>query len=128
LQGHTLGRGTQARLRGRSLDDHGEPTCKRSQGEWVWIPRGRVGMGLKFGLLVTGHWAVDTHGPTLAAHPAAVLAGVWGRDFAKAEVLAERCGTTAYKDVDELLADVDAVAIALPPDVQAEQALRAAQA
>lgn len=85
-------------------------------------------MGLKFGLLGTGHWAVETHGAALAAHPDAVLAGVWGRDFAKAEVLAERCGTTAYKDVDELLADVDAVAIALPPDVQAEQALRAAQA
>lgn len=76
----------------------------------------------------TGHWAAQTHGAALDAHPDAVLAGVWGRDHTKAKALAERYGSTAYKDVDALLADVDAVAVALPPDVQAELALRAARA
>ncbi|MEU0241009.1 Gfo/Idh/MocA family oxidoreductase [Nocardiopsis sp. NPDC006198] len=85
-------------------------------------------MGLRFGLLGTGHWAAETHGAALDAHPGAVLAGVWGRDPAKAAALADRYGARAYDDVDALLADVDAVAIALPPDVQAELALRAARA
>ncbi|MBB6120832.1 Gfo/Idh/MocA family protein [Nocardiopsis algeriensis] len=85
-------------------------------------------MGLRIGLLGTGYWAAETQGAALAAHPRAELAGVWGRDPGKAAALAERHGTRAYGDVDALLADVDAVAVALPPDVQAELALRAARA
>ncbi|MEE2036318.1 Gfo/Idh/MocA family oxidoreductase [Nocardiopsis sp. CT-R113] len=85
-------------------------------------------MGLRFGLLGTGYWAAETHGAALDAHPDATLAGVWGRDPAKAAALADRYGARAYDDVDALLADVDAVAIALPPDVQADLALRAARA
>lgn len=85
-------------------------------------------MGLRFGLLGTGHWAAEVHGAALSAHPDATLTGVWGRDHAKAKTLAKRYATEAYEDVDALLADVDAVAIALPPDVQAELALRAARA
>lgn len=85
-------------------------------------------MGLRFGLLGTGYWAAETHAAALHAHPEATLAGVWGRDPAKASALAERYGTRAHEDVDALLAEVDAVAIALPPDVQAELALRAARA
>jgi len=85
-------------------------------------------MGLRFGLLGTGYWAAETHGAALDAHPDATLAGVWGRDPAKAAALADRYGTRAYDGVDALLADVDAVAIALPPDVQADLALRAARA
>jgi predicted dehydrogenase len=42
--------------------------------------------------------------------------------------VAGRLGATPYDDVDALFADVDAVAIALPPDVQAELAVRAARA
>ncbi|MGW9346352.1 Gfo/Idh/MocA family protein [Nocardiopsis flavescens] len=85
-------------------------------------------MGLRFGLLGTGHWAAETQGAALAAHPDAELVGVWGRDPEKARVLADRYGARAYADVDALLADVDAVAVALPPDVQADLALRAARA
>jgi predicted dehydrogenase len=54
--------------------------------------------------------------------------GVWGRRASAAKELADRHGTRAYDDVDALLADVDAVAVALPPDVQAEVAPRAARA
>ncbi|MDT0327137.1 Gfo/Idh/MocA family protein [Nocardiopsis lambiniae] len=85
-------------------------------------------MGLKFGLLGTGHWAAETQGAALAAHPDAELVGVWGRDAVKAGAVADRFGARTYTDVDALLADVDAVAVALPPDVQAELALRAARA
>ena len=83
---------------------------------------------MRFGLLGTGHWAAETHGAALAAHPSAELAGVWGRDPVKAKTLASRFGATPYTDVDALLADVDAVAVAVPPDVQAELAARAARA
>lgn len=85
-------------------------------------------MGVRFGLLGTGFWATGTHGAALAAHPETTLVGVWGRDPAKAAELAEGLGTRPYEDVDALLADVDAVAIALPPDVQGDLALRAARA
>lgn len=86
------------------------------------------GMGLRFGLLGTGYWAAETHGAALDAHPGATLVGVWGRDATKTATLAERYGIRAHDDVDALLSEVDAVAIALPPDVQAELALRAARA
>lgn len=83
---------------------------------------------MKFGLLGTGFWAREVHGAALVAHPEVELAGVWGRDAARAADLAGSLGTLSYPDIDELLASVDAVAIALPPDVQAELALRAARA
>lgn len=83
---------------------------------------------MRFGLLGTGYWAAETQGAALAEHPVAEFAGVWGRNRAKARGLAARFGAQAYDDADALIADVDAVAIALPPDVQAELALRAARA
>jgi predicted dehydrogenase len=83
---------------------------------------------LRFGLLGTGYWAAETHAAGLHRHPDAQFVGVWGRNPAKAEALAARYGVRAYPDVDALIADVDAVAIALPPDVQAPIALTAARA
>lgn len=83
---------------------------------------------MRFGLLGTGHWAAEAHAPALIAAPDVTLAGVWGRNPAKAALLAGRYDTRAYEDVDDLLAAVDAVAIALPPDVQAPLATRAARA
>jgi len=83
---------------------------------------------LRFGLLGTGYWAAETQGAALASHPDAEFVGVWGRDPDKADALATRYGVRAYADVDALIADVDAVAVALPPDVQADLAARAAEA
>jgi predicted dehydrogenase len=83
---------------------------------------------MKFGLLGTGYWAAETHAAALVAAPGTTLAGVWGRDPAKAAAVADRFGIRPYEDVDELIAAVDAVAIALPPDVQAPLAARAARA
>ncbi|WFE42120.1 Gfo/Idh/MocA family oxidoreductase [Micromonospora sp. WMMD998] len=83
---------------------------------------------MRFGLFGTGHWAAQTHAAAIDAHPRAQLAGVWGRDPAKAEALATRHGVPAFTDVDALIEACDAVAVALPPDVQADIAVRAATA
>ncbi|WAL70538.1 Gfo/Idh/MocA family oxidoreductase [Kitasatospora sp. YST-16] len=83
---------------------------------------------MRIGLLGTGPWAGFVHAPALAAHPDVTFAGLWGRRPEAAAELAAVHGVPAYPTVDALLADVDAVAIALPPDVQAEYATRAAQA
>ncbi|WP_432561119.1 Gfo/Idh/MocA family protein [Kineococcus sp. SYSU DK003] len=82
---------------------------------------------MRFGVLGTGHWARTTHGTALAEHPEVELVGFWGRDAGNAQRAADECGGTAFTDVDDLLAEVDAVAVALPPDVQADLAVRAAQ-
>jgi predicted dehydrogenase len=83
---------------------------------------------VRFGLVGTGPWAGIAHGPGLMAADGVDLVGVWGRSPERAGVLATRLGVPAYDDLDRLIADVDAVAFAVPPDVQAELALRAAEA
>jgi len=83
-------------------------------------------VSMRFGLLGTGYWADTVHAAGLAAHPDVELVGVWGRDPAKAAAVAERHGTAGEPDLDALLGKVDAVAIAVPPDVQAELACKAA--
>src|SRR3954469_6145154 len=83
---------------------------------------------MRFGLLGTGHWAAQTQAEALSAHPEAQLVGVWGRDAAKAEAVAARFGARGYPELDQLLSEVDAVAVAVPPDVPAQPAVRAASA
>lgn len=86
---------------------------------------------MRIGLLGSGPWAGRTHAPALAAHPGVALSGVWGRRPEAAAELAATHGTSAYSGedgLDALLADSDAVAVALPPDVQAPFAARAAAA
>jgi predicted dehydrogenase len=83
---------------------------------------------MRFGVLGTGFWARAVHAATIAAHPSAELVGVWGRDLAKAKAVGAEFDVTGYDDLDALLAQVDAVALAVPPDVQVGLAERAAQA
>ncbi|MET3962893.1 putative dehydrogenase [Marmoricola sp. OAE513] len=82
----------------------------------------------RIGLVGTGYWARTVHATALAAHPGVELVGVYGRDLAKADAVAGEHGGTGYDDLDALLAEVDAVAFAVPPSVQGELALRAAEA
>ncbi|NNG40384.1 Gfo/Idh/MocA family oxidoreductase [Flexivirga sp. ID2601S] len=82
---------------------------------------------MRFGLVGTGHWARVTHAPGLHASEHD-LVGVWGRDATKAAALAGEAGVPAFGSYDDLLASVDAVAYAVPPDVQAPLALQAAAA
>jgi len=85
---------------------------------------------IKFGLVGTGHWAQIAHAPALALSETNGIAftAVWGRNQQAASDLAVRHGASAYQDYGAFLADVDAVAFAVPPDVQSTLALRAAQA
>lgn len=85
-------------------------------------------MGVRFGLVGTGYWAREVPGASLAGHPGVDLAGVWGRDRAKTGDVAATLGATGYDTPDALFADVDAVAFAVPPAVQAALAVRAAAA
>jgi len=83
---------------------------------------------LRFGLVGTGHWARITHAPALASTDGIEFAAVWGRNADAAADLAAPYHATAHHDLPEFLADVDAVAFAVPPDVQAPLAIRAASA
>jgi predicted dehydrogenase len=83
---------------------------------------------LRFGLVGTGHWARVAHAPALASTPGVALAAAWGRNQEAAAALAADFGATAIRDFDAFLAEVDAVAFAVPPDVQNQLAIRAAAA
>jgi len=85
-------------------------------------------MSLRVGLVGNGHWARVTHAAGLDSEPSVRLAGIWGRDRAKTHALAGELGTTGYDEVADLFDAVDAVAFSVPPQVQAELALRAARA
>jgi predicted dehydrogenase len=86
------------------------------------------GVPLRFGVLGTGYWASWCHGTVLATHPDVDFVGFWGRDITKARDAAARTGGRGFDDIDDMLNAVDAVSIALPPDVQAPLAARAARA
>lgn len=86
-----------------------------------------TGARITVGVVGAGPWAAMVHAPTFAAGPETALSGVWARRPEAARRLAERHGAPAFDDVDELFERSDAVAFAVPPDVQAELAARAAR-
>ncbi|MGX9295862.1 Gfo/Idh/MocA family protein [Tsukamurella paurometabola] len=81
-------------------------------------------MTVRIGLVGAGPWARETHAPALAAHPAVDFVGGWARDPAAAAEVFPR----AFPSPAELFDAVDAVAFAVPPDVQAQLAVQAARA
>ena len=83
---------------------------------------------LRFGLVGTGHWARIAHAPALASTKGIELAAVWGRNPQAAAELAAAYHATPHEDLAAFLAGVDGVAFAVPPDVQAPIAVRAARA
>lgn len=83
---------------------------------------------IRMGVVGTGYWADVVHAAGAAAHPDVDLVGVWGRDPAKASALAERHGTQGFDDFDALLDTVDLLTFAVPPQVQSDLAVRAADA
>jgi predicted dehydrogenase len=87
-----------------------------------------MGDALRFGLVGTGYWADEVHAVGIAGCSDAELVGVWGRDPDKAAALAAKRDATPYARFDDLLGAVDALAFAVPPQVQLELALRAARA
>lgn len=91
-------------------------------------PAGTDAAPIRFGLVGTGYWARTVHAPALASTPGVELAAIWGRNPDAAVALAADFDVAASQDFDAFLADVDAVAFAVPPAVQAELAVRAAEA
>jgi predicted dehydrogenase len=83
---------------------------------------------MRVGLVGTGYWARITHAPALAAHEGIEFSAVWGRNQRAAAELAASHGARAFTDFDEFLAGVDAVDFSVPPDIQAELAVRAVRA
>mgnify|MGYP002336185102 CR=1 FL=1 len=83
---------------------------------------------LRVGLVGAGPWAGMVHAPVLAAGPETALAGVWARRPEAAAELAGRYGAPVFEQPDDLYAACDAVAFAVPPDVQATMAIDAARA
>jgi predicted dehydrogenase len=83
---------------------------------------------LSVGLAGAGPWAAKAYAPMLAAGPETRLAGVWARRPEAARALAEAHGAEAAASFDALLERCDAVAFAVPPDVQVELGVRAARA
>ena len=82
---------------------------------------------VKVGLVGAGPWAQQVHGPMLDRCPAIDFVGVWARRPDAAQSLAAASNTQAFGDIDELYDACEAVSFAVPPAVQADLALRAAQ-
>ena len=80
------------------------------------------------GLVGAGPWARTMHAQMLSQGPETRLAGIWARNRDAAEALARDVGTVAVGSHDELLDLCEAVDYAVPPNVQARLAARAAQA
>lgn len=83
---------------------------------------------MRIGLVGAGPWARSLHAKGLAASPDVTFTGVWARRPPAAEAVVAEHGGRTYPSVEALVDDVDAVAFAVPPEVQAEHATRAAQA
>jgi predicted dehydrogenase len=83
---------------------------------------------LRVGLVGAGPWAGMFTGPMLAAGPATALSAVWARRAEAAEELAQHFDVPAASSLPDLFASCDAVAFAVPPDVQAMIAPDAAAA
>jgi len=82
---------------------------------------------MRIGVIGTGHWGLNTHAVGLLRHPDVHLVGVWGRTPTSTSRAASTLGVRGYGRLADLLDDVDAVALAVPPDVQADLAVLAAQ-
>jgi predicted dehydrogenase len=87
-----------------------------------------VARAVAVGLVGAGPWAGMLHAPMLAGGPETTLAGVWARRPEAARALAGAHGSRAVGSLEELWEVCEAVAFAVPPDVQAELGVAAARA
>jgi predicted dehydrogenase len=83
---------------------------------------------ISVGLVGAGPWAEILHAPMLAGAPDLQLSAIWARRPEAAQGLAQRFATVAVGSFEELLDRCDAVAFAVPPNVQASLAPVAAKA
>ena len=83
---------------------------------------------VRVGLVGAGPWATVMHAPLLAGGPGTSLEAVWARREDAATELAHQYGASVAGSFEELLDRCEAIAFAVPPDVQAALAPRAAAA
>jgi predicted dehydrogenase len=83
---------------------------------------------IRSGLVGAGPWAEKAYAPMLAAGPETTLAAVWARRPDAARALGAPLGAAVAPTFEALLDACEAIAFAVPPDVQAELAPRAARA
>jgi predicted dehydrogenase len=83
---------------------------------------------IRFGVVGTAYWAREVHAPGVASAKNASLIGIWGRNNDAARDIAQCHGIRAFERFEDLLAEADALTMAVPPAVQAGLALRAAEA
>lgn len=83
---------------------------------------------VRIGLVGAGQWAETMHAPLHAAGAETQLTGVWARRPAAAQELARKHGVPAFSTFEELLENSEAVDFAVPPDIQADLAIGAAEA
>ncbi|ONI78930.1 dehydrogenase [Actinosynnema sp. ALI-1.44] len=83
---------------------------------------------VRVGLIGAGQWAGRAHAPGLANHPGVHLASVWARRREAADAIAKTYCIDAADSPADLFDQVDAVAFAVPPAVQAELAVQAVKA
>src|SRR4051794_30351396 len=91
-----------------------------SAARWARVGQAvsRMSEPVAVGLIGAGPWASMVHAPVLANSPHTRLAGVWARRPEAAAELAAKNKTVAFDSVDALLDACEAVACAVPPDVQ----------
>lgn len=83
---------------------------------------------LQCGLVGAGPWATMFHAPAISGGgDETELTAVWARRPEAAAELAAAHGAEPVASFDELVERCDAIAFAVPPDVQAELAIRAAR-
>jgi predicted dehydrogenase len=85
-------------------------------------------MTLRFGVVGTGFWARNVHLPGLLRTTGAKVVGLWGRTPDRAEEIAKTYRIQAFPRLPDLLAEVDAVSIAVQPRAQPDIAITAARA
>ena len=83
---------------------------------------------IRFGVVGPGFWGGEVHIPGLKSRDDVEVVGVWGRDSAKTQATAARFGIRPFARFEDMLKAVDAVDFAVPPDVQDELAIAAAEA
>jgi len=83
---------------------------------------------IRVGLVGAGPWADMFHAPMLSAGHGVMLSAVWARRPQASRALADQHGAAAAATFEDLLAQCDAVAFSVPPDVQAVLAPQAARA
>lgn len=81
---------------------------------------------LKIGVVGTGHMGTN-HIRNISDEKRFDFVGIYDVDHDRAAELASKYGTTAYKTLEELLEDVEAVVIAVPSSLHKEVGLKAAR-